>query len=172
MDWKEFFKPSWRKTLLFLLPMMFLAVVYVISLAINSDEWKINDSPIDYVVFHFPCFIESKLLCKNTNCCFESIENQIVSSLIFYVPWFLFSWFIVWANEKVELRGYFWRKIHEKEPPIKELKSTGLTEVQAKERLRLTQPKYIESNIQGEAFTIFGEDIKPIKKIDPPLGIL
>jgi len=44
---------------------------------------------------------------------------------------------------------------------IKELKSTGLTEAQAKARIRLTAPKYAESRISGEAFSLFGEDTLP-----------
>jgi hypothetical protein len=123
MDWKEFLKPDFRKILLFLLPMILLTVVYVVSMTINSDEWKIDDTPVNFIIFHFPCFIEKKLFCSGANCCFASIQNQIFSSLISYLPWFLFSWFIVWANDKVELRGYLWRKIQEKETSIKEIKT-------------------------------------------------
>ena len=119
MDWKEFFKPNFRKILVFLLPIIFLTVIYLITLAVNSEEWKINKTPVDYVFFHFPCFIESKLICKSSNCCFESIVTQIIGSIMFYSPWFLFSWFIVWVNDKVELRGYLWRKIHETSEPSK-----------------------------------------------------
>jgi len=123
MELMEIFKPDLRKLFLFLLPIIFLSIIYVTSRAIKSDEWKINDSPVNYIIFHFPCFIESKLLCNSTSCCFASTLTQIESSLIFYVPWFLFSWFIVWANDKIELRGYLWRKMQEKETPIKEVKT-------------------------------------------------
>lgn len=156
MGLKEFFKPSWRKILLFLLPMIFLAIVYAVSLAINSDEWKINDSPINYVVFHFPCSIEKKLFCDSANCCFKSTETQIESSLIFYVPWFLFSWFIVWANEKVELRGYFWRKMHEKETPSKEVKSMEKVPVEEGELIKKEQLiKEEEERIKQEKEQIY-----------------
>ncbi len=122
MELKEFLKPTWRKILLFLLPTIFLTVVYVVSLATDSDDLRITETPVNYTIFHFPCFIEKKLFCNTTNCCFASIQTQVGSSLLFYLPWFLFSWFIVWANEKVELRGYFWRKMHETGDSSKETK--------------------------------------------------
>jgi len=121
VELKEFLKPNWRKILLFLLPIIFLTLTYVVLWLTKYNE-LIDDNLINYIIFHFPCFIETKLFCNNTNCCFTSTMTQVVSSLIFYVPWFLFSWFIVWANEKVELRGYLWRKMQEIEMPSKETK--------------------------------------------------
>jgi len=135
MELKEFLKPNWRKILLFALPMIFLTVVYTVSWILNSDEWKITDTPVNYIIFHFPCFIEKKLFCS-ANCCFASIQNQTLSSLIFYVPWFLFSWFIIWANEKVELRGYLWRRMHEKETPSKEIKPTEKMPIEESEIIK------------------------------------
>lgn len=87
----------------------------------NLSEFNLLET-LDYVFFKFPCFIESNLLCKGDSCCFESIQTRVASSLIFYVIWFLYSWFIVWFNDKVELRGILWRKMHEEKPVIEERK--------------------------------------------------
>jgi hypothetical protein len=116
MDWKEFLEPDIRKIILFILPIIFLTVVYIILWITKNVEW-IGVTPVNFIIFHFPCFLESKLFCHTSSCCFVSITTQVGSSLIFYLPWFLFSWFIVWANDKVELRGYLWRKLQEKIPP-------------------------------------------------------
>lgn len=112
----EFFKPNMKKIILFLMPIIFLSIIYAVLNIIKSDEWKITQTPLDFIVFYFPCYIESNLLCKSDACCFESINTQVASSLIFYVSWFLFSFFLVWVNEKIELRGFLWRKLHEKIP--------------------------------------------------------
>ncbi len=138
MDWKEFLKPDWRKILLLLLPIIFLIVIYGLSWAINSDEWKINDNPVNYIIFHFPCFIEKRLFCS-TNCCFASALTQVASCIIFYLPWFVFSWFIAWANDKVDLRGYLWRRIHEKETPNEEVKTTQETPIENSEIIKKKQ---------------------------------
>jgi len=129
MGIKEFLRLDYRKTLMFLLPIIFVAAITFFQLMQEKRFdliFMIKES-----IFKFPCLIETNFLCKGGTCCFESLETQAVSSAIFYSTLFIYSWGVVWINDRFRLKGLLWRKMHkiEYEPQIKKVEEIKPIEI-------------------------------------------
>lgn len=95
-----FFKPGWRKVLIFLLPLIVSLIVFLAIPAKRPDVWEIPDL-LSFTFLHFPTYVEVLI----------TTESQIINGLVFYIPWYLFSCLMVWVNDTVELKGLLWRKL-------------------------------------------------------------